>query len=333
MRVAIVRLTAMGDVIHTLASLQFVKEKSADIELTWFVEEKFAPILFNNPDIDHVVPLNLHSLKEKLSFDVIGDIYKKIKRAGPFDLVIDVQGLIKSAIVAKIAGQKTAGLDRNSAKEGIASFFYRHRYRVDCANIAPVRFASLIAQALGMEITREMLLKKKPYLFFDKGRIDTDIDTLFSKKSRNVLVVTAASNASKTYPAERFVELIEELRDHNVLLIAGSAAERREAEEIARNSHATLLPAMDLNTLKYAVGRCDLLIGGDTGPSHIAWAMNKPSILLFGATPKTMMMETPVNVAITSGMRVHPCRFDKGDRSIATIPPEKVAETAQRLLA
>ena len=90
---------------------------------------------------------------------------------------------------------------------------------------------------------------------------------------------------------------------------------------------------MDLNSLKYTVSRCDLLIGGDTGPSHMAWAMNRPSILLFGSTPKTMMMETPVNVALTSGAKVHPCRFDKTDRSIATIPPKDVVETAQRLLA
>ena len=333
MRVAIVRLTAMGDVIHTLAGMQFVKKERPDIELTWVVEEKFAAVLSGNPDVDHIVSLNLHSLKKKFSFDALRSNFRRIKKAGPFDLVIDVQGLIKSAIVSKIAGKETAGLDSSSAKEGVASLFYRHRYPVDCAEIAPVRFATLIGKALGIEITQEMLLNKKPYLFYDEKSVDPIVDGFFSKERKNILIVTAASNASKTYPAERFIETVEHLSAHNILLVAGSEAERIEAEKIAENSTATLLPPMDINTLKYAVSRCDLLIGGDTGPTHIAWAMNRPSVVLFGSTPKSMMMETPINVAITSGAKVDPCRFDKSDRSIAAIPSEKIAETAERLLA
>lgn len=333
MHVAIVRLTAMGDVIHTLAAMQFVKKRKPDTEITWFVEEKFAEILSCNPDVDHVVPLDLHGLKKEFSLGALREIHRTIKKSAPFDLVIDVQGLIKSAIVARLAGKETAGLDRNSAKEGIASLFYRHTYEVDCADIAPMRFASLIGQALGIEIDEETMRRKKPYLHYDVKRVAGEIDTFFSDAGKNILIVTAASNASKTYPVEKWIETVKLLDRHNLLLVAGSDAERAEAAKIAEAAPARLLPKMDLNTLKYAVGRCDLLIGGDTGPSHIAWAMNRPSVVLFGSTPKTMMMETPTNVAITSGAEVHPCRFDKSDRSIAAIDPRKVAETAQRLLA
>ncbi len=333
MRVAIVRLTAMGDVIHTLASIQFVKEKKPEMELTWFVEEKFAAILGMNPDVDHVVPLNLHGLKKEFSASAVRSIYKRVKEAGPFDLVIDVQGLIKSAIIARIAGKEASGLDRHSAKEGLASLFYRHTFHVDCADIAPLRFATLIGKALGIDISKAMLLKKKPYLFYDERCVDRAIDNYFKSDRKNILFITAASNASKTYPSEQIIETIRNLDEHNILLVAGSDTEREEAGKIADATHAILLPKMDLNSLKYTVSRCDLLIGGDTGPSHMAWAMNRPSILLFGSTPKTMMMETPVNVALTSGAKVHPCRFDKTDRSIASIPPKDVVETAQRLLA
>ncbi|WP_456451263.1 lipopolysaccharide heptosyltransferase I, partial [Hydrogenimonas sp.] len=297
MRVAIVRLTAMGDVIHTLASVQFIKAQRPDIELAWFVEEKFAGILANNPHIDRIVPLNLHGLKKAFSLEALGKVRERIKKAGPFDLVVDVQGLLKSALVAKTAGKTTAGLDYDSAKEGAASLLYTRRYRVDCAGVAPMRFASLLAQALGVMIDEEAMAQKTPYLFADESRVDPAVDDFFDTTRKNLLLVTAASNASKTYPADKWAEVVRRLKKHNVLLVAGSDAERQEARKIAKTSHAALLPPMDLNTLKHAVGRCDLLIGGDTGPSHLAWAMNRPSVLLFGSTPKSMMFETPINVA------------------------------------
>ena len=333
MRVAVVRLTAMGDVIHTLASMQFVKKAYPNMEITWFVEEKFAPILEGNPDVDRIVPLDLHGLKKGLTLDKLRKQFRKIRDAGPFDRVIDIQGLIKSALVAKIAGSNVAGLDRKSAKEGVASLLYRDTYRVDCDGIAPMRFASLIAQALKIDITESMMQNKSPYLFFHEDDETAQTDAFFDTNRPNILIVTGASNPSKTYPSKRWIEVIKGLGDFNILLVAGSQTEREAAKEIEHVTSARLLPPMSLNALKYAVSRCDLLIGGDTGPTHIAWAMNRPSIVLFGSTPKTMMMETPINIAITSGTKVHPCRFDKNDRSIAKIPAKKVVQTAQRLLA
>ena len=331
-RIALVRLTALGDVIHTAAGLQFVKAAFPDTRITWFVEEKFAEILEHNPDIDEIVPLDLHGLKKERSLSKLSSIRHRIKAAGPFDLVIDVQGLIKSAIVARLAGSNAAGLDRQSAREGIASLLYRHRYPVDCAGIAPMRFATLIAQALGIEITREMMECKAPYLFFDPDRDRRELDGYFSSTRPNLLIITSASNPSKTYPPERWIEVIKGLKEANILLVAGSKSERREAEKIAKATRAMLLPPMDLDGLKYAVSRSDLLIGGDTGPSHMAWAMNRPSVLLFGSTPRTMMFETEKNIALTSGADVHPCRFDKSDRSIADIEPQRILREAERML-
>ncbi len=325
-------MTALGDIIHTAASLQFIKAALPDTRITWFVEEKFAGVLEHNPDIDEIVPLDLHGLKKERSLSKLSAIRRRIKAAGPFDLVIDVQGLIKSAVVARLAGSDVAGLDRQSAREGIASLLYRHRYPVDCAGIAPMRFATLIAQALGIEITREMMEAKAPYLFFDPDRDRGELDGYFSSEHPNLLIVTGASNPSKTYPPERWIEVILGLEKANILLVAGSKSERREAERIAEVTRARLLPPMDLDGLKYAVFRSDLLLGGDTGPSHMAWAMNRPSLLLFGSTPRTMMFETDKNIALTSGVTVHPCRFDKSDRSIAIIEPKEIIQSARTLL-
>ncbi|ADV46640.1 lipopolysaccharide heptosyltransferase I [Nitratifractor salsuginis] len=332
MKIALVRLTAMGDVIHTAASVQFIKAALPQCELTWFVEEKFAPILEHNPQIDRIVALNLHSLKKGASLRKIKALAGTVRSSGPLDSVIDVQGLVKSAVVGRLAGRDLHGLDHRSAREGVASLLYRHRHRVDCAGIAPMRFASLIAQSLGIEISREMMAGKKPYLFFDPEKDQSRIDTFFKAGQPNLLIITGASLPSKTYPTEGWIEVIRELEGVNILLVAGSTDERREAEKIAEATTARLLPPLDLDGLKYAVSRAEVLLGGDTGPSHIAWAMNRPSILLFGSTPPTMMFETERNIAITSGADVHPCRFDKNDRSIANIPPGKILGALERML-
>jgi len=330
-KIAIVRLSAMGDIIHTLASFQFIKKLLPDVEITWFVEERFADILKNCPDIDKMVVVNIRVLKKSFSLSALKEIYKRVKDAGDFDLVIDVQGLLKSAILARVAGENVAGLDSRSAKESLASLFYNQKFEVDCSGIAPMRFASLLSQALNIEITEEMMLQKLPYLYFERDDETDLLDQYFNTEKRSVLIVTGASNESKTYPEKHFVKLVNMLKDYNVLLVAGSNKEREAAERIVQKSSARLLPTKSLNSLKYAVSKCDLLIGGDTGPSHIAWAMNKPSIILFGSTPKTMMMETPINIAITSGAKVHPCRFDKRDRSIATIDPELIVAKVNML--
>jgi len=332
MRLAIVRLTAMGDIIHTMAVLQFIKKRIDNIHITWFVEEKFADILKNNPDVDKIVPINMHKLKEKLSFSSIKDIYKTVKNSGNYDLVIDVQGLIKSAIVARVAGNHVAGLDYESARESISSFFYKYKYYVDCSDIAPMRFALLISKALNMSITEEMMLQKTSYLFFEENEDIKNLSNYFKHNKKTILIVTGTSNESKTYPPEKFAEVVNLLKEYKIFLIAGNEKERKAAEIVEQNSEAELLPPLNLNSLKYAVSKCDLLIGGDTGPSHMAWAMNKPSIILFGSTPKSMMMQTPINVAITSGVKVNPCRFNKNDRSIATIDPKLIADKAKEVL-
>ena len=194
-----------------------------------------------------------------------------------------------------------------------------------------MRFASLLSKVLNVKITKDMMLSKSPYLYFKKDA-DTDmIDSYFTPSKKSILIVTGASNESKTYPYEKFIKLVNMLKKYNVLLIAGSEKERISAKKIEKNSNARLIPTKNLNSLKYAISKCDMLIGGDTGPSHIAWAINKPSIILFGSTPKSMMMETSINIAITSNAKVHPCRFDKSDRSIATIDPKLIVKNVNIL--
>lgn len=124
MKICIVKLSALGDIIHSMVVLQFIKEKFPEITVDWIVEEAFQDILKNNPHIDNVLTVNLKSIKKKKS-----NIFSQIKlafqyRKNDYDLVIDAQGLIKSAIVSKLIAKKDlAGFSKDSIREGIASFF------------------------------------------------------------------------------------------------------------------------------------------------------------------------------------------------------------------
>jgi heptosyltransferase-1 len=322
----------MGDIVHSAVALQFIKRVYPEAKISWIVEEKFASILENSPEIEQIVPVNLHSLKKNKSLKNIKSIYSRLKSSGEFDLIIDVQGLIKSAVTARVLGKDIAGLDFDSAREPIASFFYKKKYNIDCKEVAPFRFASLIARALKFNLSKDDLLEKRAYLFWDKSKDYKKIDKYFSVSKKNIIIITGASNFSKLYPKEKFVELISHLRMYNILLIAGDGQERLDAQFIESKSIAKLFPKLTLNELKYTISKADLLIGNDTGPSHIAWALNRPSIVLFGSTPSSMMMQTPKNIAITSGKRINKCRFDKNDKSISKISPQTIVKEAKRLL-
>ncbi|MEQ1530405.1 MAG: lipopolysaccharide heptosyltransferase I, partial [Methylococcales bacterium] len=100
MKIAIVKLSALGDIVHAMVALQFIKAQCADIHIDWLVEERFAEVLKHNPDIDNILTVNLKALKCKPA-DIVPE-YKKIRRyaGNHYKLVIDAQGLIKSALTA-----------------------------------------------------------------------------------------------------------------------------------------------------------------------------------------------------------------------------------------
>jgi heptosyltransferase-1 len=336
-KLAIVRLGAMGDIVHSMAALQFVRRAFPGLKISWFVEEKFAGVLEGNEDVDEIITVDLHSLKREFSFSALARTVSKISGAGDFDLVVDMQGLIKSAIVARLAGANVAGGDFSSAREGVASILYSHRYRIDCTLTAPYRFASLLGQALGVEITMAQLERKSPYLGWSAENIESSVaEVLDGARREKIVIFVGASNESKRYPPGRFAELCDMLGErYDIFLLAGSEAEREDGGVIEGRGGARLLPPLNLDTLKFVLSSADLVIGGDTGPVHMAWALNRPSIVLFGSTPVEMMMQGERNIAISSGAKIaNPCGgFDRSDRSIASIEPEKIAQEAERLLS
>ena len=102
MKIAIVKLSALGDIVHAMVVLQFVKKINKKIQIDWIVEEKYKELLDNHPDINNLHVVNLNRVKKKKSASFLFKEVRELRKIGHYDLVIDMQGLIKSAIVTKL---------------------------------------------------------------------------------------------------------------------------------------------------------------------------------------------------------------------------------------
>jgi heptosyltransferase-1 len=329
-RIAIVKLSALGDIVHAMAALQFIKTALPDSRVDWVVEERFAGVLKDNPDIDNVLTVNLKSLKtNKMAFF---KQFKMIRRyaLNNYDLVIDAQGLIKSAVTAGLLGKRVAGFDADSIREKAASWFYD--VKVACAYDANTidRNAAVLSEPLGLRISREQILAKKPFLFFNHE--DQSLYTYLRQDRLNIVLVIGSTWESRNYPADRFIKVAEALQQ-NCLVIWGSEQEKNTADSMASQSrYINVMPKLDLNSLKALIAKADLLIGNDTGPTHMAWALNRPSITIFGPTPVSRVYQTDINKVVKSASIVNPYKLNKQDYSIREISEHEIIGKARTLL-
>jgi heptosyltransferase-1 len=245
-------------------------------------------------------------------------------------IVIDAQGLIKSAVVARLLSKNTAGFDKYSIRETWAAGFYAKT--VACPYDANTidRNVAVLTRPLGIMVTRQQILDKAAFLHFQPS--DAGLDAQFVQDQPNILLVIGSTWPSRNYPAEQFLKVMQGL-PANYLLCWGSERELQRARWLAERSDAKVLPKLSLNDLKAAVARADLVIGNDTGPTHMAWGLNRPSLTLFGPTPVSRVYQTEINWVLKSPSAVNPFKLNKNDFSIAEIPPQAVVDAANSLLA
>jgi heptosyltransferase-1 len=329
-KIAIIKLSAMGDIIHAMVALQYIKKTYPTLQIDWYVEEAFCGVLENNPHINEIVKLNLKSIKKSKS-----EILTQLKlinnySKNSYDLVIDAQGLIKSSLVARFLGKNRVGFSKDSIREKFASFFYTQKVQIAYDQNAIDRNAKVLSSSLDFEITKEDILNKKAFLFFKNE--DKIIYDYINTTKKNILFVIGASWQSKIYSKEKFAKIIDNLNE-NCLITWGNEEEKQRALFIAEISKARVLPKLDLNSLKAVISKVDLVIGNDTGPTHMAWALNIASITIFGNTPGYRnTYQTSVNRIIESKSLVNPFRLDKNDFSINEIDENEIVNIAKELL-
>jgi len=317
----------MGDIIHAMVALEFIKKKFPHSEIDWIVESGFRGVLENNPYIDNILPIELKSIKKERMkiFSQIALVKEYAKNS--YDIIIDAQGLIKSAIVAKLLKTENStlyGFSKNSIREGVASWFYDEVVDIAYDENTIDRNATILSQPLGIEVTSQDILEKKSFLYFK------DSDKIELQKEYNLIVI-GSTWESRNYPKERFVAVVESLKTYTYI-VWGSEEEYVKALWMQEQSaYLEILPRGNLNSLKAVIAGAKLLIGNDTGPTHMAWGLNIPSITIFGPTPTNRVYVTPINRVVKSSSEVNHYKLNKNDFSINEIEPQEIVNIALQL--
>ena len=332
MKIAIVKLSALGDIIHAMVALQFIKQHLPNSTIDWVVEEGFKDILANSPDINEIHTVSIKKAKQQKSIKLLFNEIKKLRKLPRYDIVIDTQGLIKSAIVSRaIPSDKTFGFDKNSLRESFAAKFYTDVCSISYDENIIKRNAAVISSALDIKISHDDILTKQSFLF-SNSQISSD---LLSDSKPNIALIPGASFKSKIYSADQYAQIANKLKSQaNFIVLWGNESERNMAEKIHKIApEVHIADKLTLDGLKGFIMQTDLVIGGDTGPTHMAWALNIPSITLFGSTPgyrNTYI--TDINRVIESESEVDPYKINKNDFSIKTIKVNDVVKITKELL-
>jgi heptosyltransferase-1 len=339
MKIAIVKLSAMGDIIHAMVALQYIKKFDKNIEIDWIVESAFEQILEHNPHIDNILQVNLKKIKQNKS--LIFDEIKAIKKYAHnnYDLVIDAQGLVKSAITAKLLSQNAniAGYGKKSIRESFATYFYKSKFDIAYDENTIDRNAYILSAPLGFEISSKEIIEKEPFIYFEPSNL---VDEIIKEKQidRFVVFIIGSTWKSRNYPKERFAKIASHFvqKGYHMMLPWGNQEEYDDARFIAtsieNDSKITVLPQLNLNGLKYLISKSSLLIGNDTGPTHLAWGLNVASITIFGPTPINRVYQTPINKVVKSSSKVNHYKLNKNDFSICEIEESEIIKIADELV-
>jgi len=320
----------MGDIVHAMIVLQYIKRFNQKITIDWIVEESFKDLLKFNPHINKLHLVNIKDAKMNKSILALFKELNKLRHHDHYDLVIDMQGLIKSAIISKLLPSKQiVGFDKFSTRERLASNFYNKRLHCSYETNVILRNLALIEFALGFSVDKQQIYNKVPYIFSNIKELNFSN----TKSKTNILLIPGASHPSKRYPAESLAKLVH-LLDANYYILWGSSDEELLAKEIKKLApDVTICQKLSIEKLASLISKLDLVIGSDTGPTHIAWALNIPSITIYGPTPGYRnTYETNINRIIESESKVNPKKINKSDYSIKDIDVEKIVELANELL-
>ncbi|GAA8287106.1 lipopolysaccharide heptosyltransferase I [Helicobacter pylori] len=332
MKIAIVRLSALGDIIVSAVFLALIKERFTNAQIEWFVDERFSAILEHSPYIDKLHPIALKSALTTLNPLKIFKLFKSL-RAYEYDIIIDMQGLVKSALITQmLKAPKKVGFDYASAREGLSAFFYSQKVSIAYNEPILKRNFTLLSHALNLpknEISEGLSSRSKVFSYQDSPKIDA---LNLNQNKLKILFVLETSKVNKTYPTERFKELALALENFQICLLWHADEEKAATlyGALKDQRDVLLLPKLTLNEVKALLFKMDLIIGGDTGITHLAWALQKPSITLYGNTPmERFKLESPINVSLTGNSNAN---YHKKDFSIQNIDPKKIKECVLNIL-
>lgn len=303
MRILLIKTSSLGDVVHNLPVVTDLRRGYPDAKIDWIVEEGFADIPRLHPGLGRVIPVALRRWRRALLSPATWREMRSFRSTlheESYDLAIDTQGLMKSALITRMAHGKRCGYAAASAREPLAARFYDATFDVPRNLHAIQRNRGLAALAAGYTASAEP----------DYGLAVPSAPT---PERPYAVLLTATSRDDKLWPEEHWIALGGRLREKGLtcLLPAGNATERERAARLALAiPDAVVLPPMSLANLAAQLAAARIVIGVDTGLVHLAAALGRPTVALFCASDPALTGVLATTPAVNLGARGRPPGVD-----------------------
>ncbi len=277
-----IKTSSLGDVIHHMPALVDARKARPDATFAWLVEEAFAPLVRLHPAIGEVIPVAWRRWRKSLYAPAtVSEIRESLRaiRAQNYDAVVDSQGLLRSAVIARVANGRRHGYDVSSIREPLASFFYDVRHRVSRELHAVERNRILSGLSLG---------------YTPEGPPEFGLDrTRFARSAPPYAVLLhATARPEKQWPETHWIALGKALgaalgQDTKLLLPWGTEVERARSERIAAAvSGADVPERVPFDQVAKLIAGAHYVVGVDTGLMHLAAAFGVPLVAIFtGSNP------------------------------------------------
>ena len=303
-RLLAVRLSSLGDLVHTIPVVPALRAAFPDAQLDWLVDRRWSALMKLVRGIDEVITL-------RPSVSGYLECMAEVRRAG-YSCVIDFQGIYRAAVLAWISGaERRIGRDRNSARERGAARFYTDRVAPAGQHVAEMSMSLAVRagaeQSAGMQFPIDVPAQEVTQLR----------ERLQREGVKDYIVVSPGGGwKSKCWPEERFGTLCEEIwKRHGVRSVINLApGEEKLGETVARNSLAAkpIVYCPALPELVALLSRALVVVGGDTGPLHLAAALGTHVVALFGSTNASRNGPLPRGAVIQNASSLPP-NYQRGD--------------------
>ncbi len=298
-RILVVRLGSMGDVVAALPAVASLKHSLPDSRLTWLIEPKWSVLLQGNPYVDALITF------ERRTFSDWSKAWREL-RAQNFDVAVDFQGLVKSAVLARAARpRRIFGFTADYAREAAASWFYSDK--------VPIRYYHAVERNLDLAAAAGAtnILRTFP---LPAGAPEGELPA-----GDFVLASPFAGWGAKQWPLEYYSELAEILRRDFGLPLVLNTSQPAEAKGVWQH-------VSGLAGLIYATSKATAVVGIDSGPTHLAAALGKPGVAIYGPTDPAR--HGPYGNSFTvlrdGAARTSYSRTAEPDASMRAISPEQV---------
>lgn len=322
LRVLVVKLTSMGDTLHLLPALSDLRQNYPKVQVDWMIEDSFHEIPAWHPSVKRTIPVSTRRWRS-LTISNIREFFSFIKlvRIESYDVIIDAQGLMKSALLARFAKRVSSGerigMSSNSIKEKPAARLYQRKIDIDQKLHAIDRLRELFAQAFDYSVLNSAV---DYAIDLDRQRQSESRQTSNSVTSEqdHIVFIPSTTWASKHLPQKLWMELSQRVLEHDyqIKISWGNQAERQRAEEIADNQPGVeVLPKLSLSELAQRLLTAKGAISVDTGLGHLAAALDVPIVSVYGATDAKLTGAIgSASIMLQAEYNCSPCLLKKCDK-------------------